>query len=195
MPREETIKERIKVNRVIQLVEKELNDNIVMEEKNKENRIVVKEDLRMDIEENLEHLASQTSKLVLRDGSKNVQQKLYKKEWLNKSCINKLRKSSLRAEEYYKKGEILNQDQKANRVLIEREEQKWKSLYNNTHWQYQKEQYQTEELEKRINGKEKAVKGKSTNGDRNIKVNKEDNLESMLESLKEKIRTVEQRFA
>ncbi|CAG8614083.1 1629_t:CDS:2 [Gigaspora margarita] len=129
--------------------------------------------------ENLEHLASQISKLVLRDGSKNVLQELCKKEQLNESCINKLEedqaseqkniiseakgvylsiepKSDKRKQELLsswtgkskkcaqnstrsivvkaneksiKKGEILNQDQKANRVLIEREEPR--NLANN----------------------------------------------------------------
>ncbi|CAG8807378.1 3536_t:CDS:2, partial [Gigaspora rosea] len=103
------------------------------------------------------------------------------------------------------KGEMLNQDQKANRVLIEREEYRnlanncygkrrrndeWnlrksedrsrRVLYNNTHWQYQREQYRTEELEDKVSGKkEKADKGKSKIEDRNIKVDKEDNLETI----------------
>ncbi|CAG8577815.1 41772_t:CDS:2 [Gigaspora margarita] len=38
----------------------------------------------MDIEENLEHLASQMSKMVLRDKSNNIPQELYKREQLNK---------------------------------------------------------------------------------------------------------------
>ncbi|CAG8599192.1 21902_t:CDS:2, partial [Gigaspora margarita] len=44
----------------------------------------------MNVEENLEHLVFQISKLVLRNESNNVLQELYKKEQLNKSCINKL---------------------------------------------------------------------------------------------------------
>ncbi|CAG8829125.1 41512_t:CDS:2, partial [Gigaspora margarita] len=44
----------------------------------------------MDVEENLEHIAFQISKLVLRDRSKNVLQELCKKEQLSESCINKL---------------------------------------------------------------------------------------------------------
>ncbi|CAG8749765.1 8163_t:CDS:1, partial [Gigaspora rosea] len=98
---------------------------------------------------------------------------------------------------------MLNQDQKANRVSIEREEYRnlanncygkrrrndecdlrksedrsRRVLYNNTHQQYQREQYRTEELEDKVNGKkEKADKGKCKIEDRNIKVDEEDNLE------------------
>ncbi|CAG8839228.1 3051_t:CDS:2, partial [Gigaspora margarita] len=128
----------------------------------------VKEDLRINVEENLEHLASQISKLVLRDKKENQDSK---------------------------QQNIISKQKRYEKILIERKE--YRNLANNCYRKRKqnnewREQYQIGELEDKINGKEKADKEKSTNRNQNIKVNGKDNLESMLESLKEKIRTIEQ---
>ncbi|CAG8689146.1 23321_t:CDS:2, partial [Gigaspora rosea] len=91
------------------------------------------------------------------------------------------------------KEEMLNQDQKANRVSIEREE--YRNLANNCYgkrrwndeWDLRKsEDRSRRELEDKVNKKEKADKEKSKIEDRNIKVDKEDNLEIAMGIIKKK---------
>ncbi|CAG8812618.1 11367_t:CDS:2, partial [Gigaspora rosea] len=92
------------------------------------------------------------------------------------------------------KGEMLNQDQKANRVSIEREE--YRNIANNRYgkrrrndeWDLRKsEDRSRRELEDKVNGKkEKADKGKSKIENRNIKVDEEDNLEIAVGIIKKK---------